>query len=291
MSNFDNHGERQSDDKFDWGYFAHLSIYDFAGQCGTGYGVKRMLDSGASTVSALERDEDLVRKLSADIKDATFLSCDLENGILPFSNETFDVVFSSNVFEHIIGVDAILDECRRVLKKYGLLILAVPPVDGVGSLYINAQNMFHITNLCSSAWQAKLQRYFSDVTSYRHWTVDDRVVDGHILRDDAKLSDFIFSERRDSESTITAIFVAKNARDVVLGKSSAEENPEDWDSARVEAKARIATFVSIMDTKNQVEDYWRKEIMGMREYLEKQIKINPSKAAKDTLNRLNIYFS
>lgn len=45
---------------------------------------------------------------------------------LPFEDETFDNVFSSEVIEHISNIDEIFDEINRVIKKDGLLLLTTP---------------------------------------------------------------------------------------------------------------------------------------------------------------------
>ena len=46
---------------------------------------------------------------------------------IPFSAESFDVVFSVHTFEHVRHVSAALRECRRVLKPGGHLIVVFPP--------------------------------------------------------------------------------------------------------------------------------------------------------------------
>lgn len=43
---------------------------------------------------------------------------------LPFENEEFDVVLSSQVLEHVENTELYLSECRRVLKHEGILILS-----------------------------------------------------------------------------------------------------------------------------------------------------------------------
>lgn len=45
---------------------------------------------------------------------------------IPFENETFDSVFSSEVFEHIFNIDEILPELKRVMKKEGKLLITCP---------------------------------------------------------------------------------------------------------------------------------------------------------------------
>lgn len=45
---------------------------------------------------------------------------------IPFDDETFDGVFSSEVFEHIFNLEDMLNEIHRVTKKKGLLLITVP---------------------------------------------------------------------------------------------------------------------------------------------------------------------
>ncbi|MBA3442758.1 MAG: class I SAM-dependent methyltransferase, partial [Pyrinomonadaceae bacterium] len=45
---------------------------------------------------------------------------------IPFANESFDIIFSSNVLEHIQLLPPICAEMRRVLKAEGLAIHLVP---------------------------------------------------------------------------------------------------------------------------------------------------------------------
>jgi Methylase involved in ubiquinone/menaquinone biosynthesis len=45
---------------------------------------------------------------------------------IPFENETFDSIFSSEVLEHVPDVDACLKELSRVLKPEGKILITVP---------------------------------------------------------------------------------------------------------------------------------------------------------------------
>lgn len=45
---------------------------------------------------------------------------------LPFENESFDVVFCSEVFEHVFNLPELLKEINRVLKRGGKLIFTCP---------------------------------------------------------------------------------------------------------------------------------------------------------------------
>lgn len=48
---------------------------------------------------------------------------------MPFGEESFDVVFSNCVLEHIEGLDAVLDHVGRILKPGGTFLFTVPSED------------------------------------------------------------------------------------------------------------------------------------------------------------------
>lgn len=45
---------------------------------------------------------------------------------IPFGEETFDSVFTSEVFEHVFNLEQIVPEIRRVLKKNGTILITCP---------------------------------------------------------------------------------------------------------------------------------------------------------------------
>jgi len=51
---------------------------------------------------------------------------DLEKDSFPFSDGTFDVVFSKSVLEHLFNPEKFMAECRRVLKPGGRIIILTP---------------------------------------------------------------------------------------------------------------------------------------------------------------------
>ncbi len=62
---------------------------------------------------------------------------DLRKGI-PFDNETADFIYSSHMLEHLSKSDAekFISECYRVLKKDGILRLAVPDLETIAREYL-----------------------------------------------------------------------------------------------------------------------------------------------------------
>lgn len=51
---------------------------------------------------------------------------DLESGVLPFADNTFDVAVSLDVIEHLWNTDHYLSELQRVTKPNGYVILSTP---------------------------------------------------------------------------------------------------------------------------------------------------------------------
>jgi SAM-dependent methyltransferase len=59
-------------------------------------------------------------------QDRVFRVRDYDGRKLPFPDRSFDVVFSSNVLEHIQELDALLAETQRVLRRGGIAIHVQP---------------------------------------------------------------------------------------------------------------------------------------------------------------------
>ena len=248
-----NFGERQESGRHDWGYYAHLSIYAFAAEfvrgrrcleigCGTGYGAQYLeAEGGAASVVAIDKDESQIEELRTRFPTITFLPRDLDLDGLNVAAHSVDVVFSSNVFEHLAYPDPVLTAAASALAEDGVAIIAVPPIMTVGMLAENAKNVFHINNIPIWAWTAKLGRYFQSVQTYRHWVRADRIDDqGRILRDRPSLADFVFTEDDScNPSTITAVFVCGGPRRPPLPPSAGPEGcPPEWRALKVEADAR-----------------------------------------------------
>ena len=53
-----------------------------------------------------------------------FLEADIRN--LPFKNNSFDIVLSAGIIEHVPEIEKCIKEIARVLKKEGYLIIHVP---------------------------------------------------------------------------------------------------------------------------------------------------------------------
>jgi SAM-dependent methyltransferase len=54
---------------------------------------------------------------------------EIQNGIIPFEDNFFDLVFSHQVFEHVEDLNSVLHEIHRILKPGGALLCMFPAKD------------------------------------------------------------------------------------------------------------------------------------------------------------------
>ena len=50
----------------------------------------------------------------------------MEEGRIPFADDTFDFVFHNQVFEHVPDIDSVLSEIERVLRPHGVMLSLFP---------------------------------------------------------------------------------------------------------------------------------------------------------------------
>jgi ubiquinone/menaquinone biosynthesis C-methylase UbiE len=84
-----------------------------------------------------------VSKVACKKENIPFEYVNLENGKLPYKSETFDVVYSKSVIEHMIDPLSFVTESFRVLKPGGILLILTPD------------------------WEANYKTFFDDFTHVR----------------------------------------------------------------------------------------------------------------------------
>ena len=222
-------------------YVAHLSIYRFfagfcSGRsvldlgCGAGYGSLYLADHGARQVVAIDLDwrniEFAAKK--AGSRPVTFVRGNVEalaGSELPplltdaglADSRRFEVIVSSNVFEHLVDVEAALDGVARNLTAGGDFLLAVPPIVGPDSLRANEAIRYHRTNLEAAEWKRKLRTRFAEVRCFLHQPPEGSAPDfGNPFPSKLKAEDFRFIEAATEEyyrqPSLTAIFACKAGR-------------------------------------------------------------------------------
>lgn len=263
-----------------WSYWAHLSIYRFAvafcrGRTvldvgtGVGYGAAYLADHEAQ-VHAVDGDpasvEHANRKYAG--KSATYAVADL-NQKLACEDRSFDVVFSSNVFEHIANVDELAAECARIVKQDGVVIIAVPPITVAWIAQDDMRNVHHVHHLPPAAWYAKLSRFFGKIECHGHqgtgrWGESEvqaseisRWVDQTTIRE----TDFEFPavpiEQLNTWQCITALFVCREPKLVVGPETLEEREPRDWNMGALAAGLIAEERTKTSDVQNRLSNAQR----------------------------------
>ena len=258
-------------------YWAHLSIYRFAvpfatgrrvldAGSGEGYGAAYLAQHGASFVLGLDAAADAVAHARRRYRDprVRFEVADL-NEPLPLSGRSFDLVFSSNVFEHVCRVDVLAAGCARVLTPDGVAVVAVPSIVSPGSLEVDMKNHFHVHHIPPAAWAAKLGRFFGDVRCHRHrgggaFASAERVEAEAALPPDRvtiRETDFEFPETTVDElhrgaRTHTAVFVCRRPRAEPLPETLAERTPAEWCEGEVAARLLAAERATIAELRQEL---------------------------------------
>jgi SAM-dependent methyltransferase len=172
-------GERVSHLVKDFGYYGHLSIYDFAlSWCqqavvldvgsGAGYGAAYLAEHGARHVYGLEVSPKAVAFSQYHFQkpNLEFRAASLEQS--PFAPGFFDLIYTSNVLEHVSAVPAFLRAAHSALKPTGTLLVAVPPITNDRLLYLNLVNPYHVNLWSPRQWEFVLKQFFDEVRVVLH---------------------------------------------------------------------------------------------------------------------------
>jgi 2-polyprenyl-3-methyl-5-hydroxy-6-metoxy-1,4-benzoquinol methylase len=128
--------------------------------CGLGYFSNKASKLGAK-VTGIDIGPNLVKINKKLTPSGTFIVSSASN--LPFKDETFDVVLSTEVIEHVDNQKRAIKEISRVLKKGGILVITTPnkifkPLFDFLS-FINIRP-YHGNEKWIYSWD--LRRYFED---------------------------------------------------------------------------------------------------------------------------------
>ncbi|HZC69791.1 MAG TPA: class I SAM-dependent methyltransferase [Jatrophihabitans sp.] len=132
--------------------------------CGEGYGTDLLADV-ARVVIGIDYDAHTVAHAAATYPRAAFARANL--AALPAPSESFDVVATLQVIEHVWNHREFVDECRRVLRPGGLFVVTTPNRLTFSPGRTEPLNPFHTKEFTAAELAALLTRHgFGDVAIY-----------------------------------------------------------------------------------------------------------------------------
>ena len=161
-------------------YLFHVVTYDYVKDlvrgrevldfgCGSGYGTARIADL-CKRIVGIDISTDAVEyarsKFRADNLEFTAIA-PVEQQPLPFADQSFDVVLSFQVIEHVPDVDRYLAEIGRVLRPGGIFVVATPDRSSRLLPMQKPWNMFHLHEYSDAELKAALSASFARVTVKR----------------------------------------------------------------------------------------------------------------------------
>jgi SAM-dependent methyltransferase len=259
-------GERVSHLLKDHVYYGHLSIYWFAREycrgadvldagCGAGYGSAYLLEHGARSVRGVDASPKAIEfcKHHFGRESLSFSATSLEQ--LSFPDNSFDVIYTSNVLEHVADVHAFIDRARKVLRPDGTMIVAVPPIINDECDFMNVLNPYHLNIWTPTQWAYSLGHYFEEVSPFIHgiekipgeWKPEHLQLPCPLREDNFPIVAGTVEQMY--QGTLTAIYVVRRARpDSALASESVRRRLIDGSYSRPpgvipdEARQRLRRF-------------------------------------------------
>jgi 2-polyprenyl-3-methyl-5-hydroxy-6-metoxy-1,4-benzoquinol methylase len=151
-------------EEFDWAvqfilFVTRLGIYPGAGTkildfgCGTGGLVYRLREMGFDAhgfdihdrVSYRSADDRRYFRFSVAKSSDTADTRMTDQYAIPFDDDTFDLVHSASVVEHVLELDPVMRECARVVKPGGMAVHFYPPMLGLiePHIHVPLARFFH----------------------------------------------------------------------------------------------------------------------------------------------------
>lgn len=146
--------------------------------CGSGYGSAYVVSKGSPLVIGGDISPGNIATARASyLRERTeFLILDAQS--LPFGSGSFDVVISIETIEHLGKPGEFLQECNRVLRKGGILILSTPGKQMASPYTVkpaerNKGFQSHVREFEPDELLALTRKYFPDVAAYGQFYAKD----------------------------------------------------------------------------------------------------------------------
>ena len=209
-------------------FVAHESIYRFASPyargasvldagCGTGYGSRILAEAGASDVLGVDIDPLSIAFARRRFATATlgFRKADCQR--LTFPPSHFDLVFASNLLEHLERPASFVSTAFETLRPGGKALFAVPPITSIATAALHDGIHYHRSNLTVAEWHTILAAHAWTVTTFTHTFVGPGTHVDFASPFPSAMSPSAFAftqvsaEHLQNTPTITAVFLAAKA--------------------------------------------------------------------------------
>jgi 2-polyprenyl-3-methyl-5-hydroxy-6-metoxy-1,4-benzoquinol methylase len=145
----------------------HLRVYQFVSQfakekrvldvgCGVGYGTA-FLSRTASRCVGIDLSRQTIYEAFRLYPSGEFLEMDAEK--MSFDAESFDMIVSTENFEHLPNQERHLQELARVVQKDGICFIATPNPE----LFVGENNPYHTKENTFTEMRDLLSKYFGRV--------------------------------------------------------------------------------------------------------------------------------
>lgn len=145
--------------KFALPFVRGKNVLDIA--CGEGYGSAGLMAGGAQSVVGVDIDPETVeharRKYNLQARVGSAES-------IPAEDNEFDVIVSFETIEHVENPEGFLDECVRVCRPGGKVIISTPCKENY--LTDKISNEFHVSEMTAEEFAACLTSRFKSFTLY-----------------------------------------------------------------------------------------------------------------------------
>ena len=147
------------------GYVKAKNILDLG--CGSGYGSSFLSKSGrADHVIGGYVSENAIKTASRMFQNNKLSFVWLDATALPFRNDSFDIVVSLEVIEHLVEYRIYLQEVKRVLRSYGTFICSTPNKGFVSWDPRRPGSVYHKKEFNISEFKEILSEYIPKLTMF-----------------------------------------------------------------------------------------------------------------------------
>jgi SAM-dependent methyltransferase len=149
--------------------------------CGTGYEVNYLAThTHCKKITGIDISKDAIEHARRGSKhDSVEFSCQ-DAMATNFQEETFDIVISLEVLEHITSQQTYVKEQWRILKRKGILALSTPNRMVFSAGYPKSRNKTHINELNQTELHNLLGNDFQDVMIFGQRLKDPEVAQQHL---------------------------------------------------------------------------------------------------------------